>query len=244
MKKIILILIVSILSAQYVKSQVLISLLFGDKLNSDKIEFGLEGGFNFSTIRNLPESSRYLTTLNLGMYFDIKLDENLFIHTGVLVKSPMGVANLKPYELGEPDLDSVLADGRVDRRLGYFNVPVLLRYRFFDYTHIEGGINMGLRNKAVDEFTVDVFDKEDLVFKSDVGDDYKRIDIGFMVGVGYKLVKGTGANLGVRYYLGMANILKDNPGDPQRNSSIYIYGGIPIGAGKAKKKREAKEKEG
>ena len=32
--------------------QVLISLLLGDKLNTGKIEFGLEGGFNWSNFHN------------------------------------------------------------------------------------------------------------------------------------------------------------------------------------------------
>ncbi|WP_417199498.1 hypothetical protein [Bizionia sp.] len=34
-------------SVQAVSSQVLITLLLGDKLNSPNIEFGLEGGYNF-----------------------------------------------------------------------------------------------------------------------------------------------------------------------------------------------------
>lgn len=37
-------------------SQVLISLIFGDKLNSPFLEFGLEGGANFSTITDLNTS--------------------------------------------------------------------------------------------------------------------------------------------------------------------------------------------
>jgi hypothetical protein len=51
MKK--LLLVATLLYIQSVNSQVLISLIFGDKLNSPKVEFGLEGGANFSTITNL-----------------------------------------------------------------------------------------------------------------------------------------------------------------------------------------------
>jgi len=49
-----------------VQSQVLISLLFGDKLNSDGLEFGLEGGLNFSKISGL-EANKSLRALNLGL---------------------------------------------------------------------------------------------------------------------------------------------------------------------------------
>ena len=50
-------------------SQVLISLVFGDKLNSDGLEFGLEGGFNYSDISDLDADKR-LSSFNLGFYFD------------------------------------------------------------------------------------------------------------------------------------------------------------------------------
>jgi len=51
-------------SIQQAYSQILISLLFGDKLNSEKLEFGLDGGFNFSQMSNF-ESSKPLTTFNV-----------------------------------------------------------------------------------------------------------------------------------------------------------------------------------
>ena len=41
------------------------------------------------------------------------------------------------------------------------------------------------------------------------------------------------------------DILKDNPGSAQRNSSFYLYASIPIGAGEkaqAKQAERAKEK--
>ncbi|MDZ7635190.1 MAG: hypothetical protein U5L72_12495 [Bacteroidales bacterium] len=65
-------------------SQVLISLLFGDALNTDKIEFGLDGGVNFANIANL-ETSKSLPLFNLGFDFDIKLKNQLMLHTGVMV---------------------------------------------------------------------------------------------------------------------------------------------------------------
>ena len=65
------------LSGYFAHSQVLISLLFGDKLNSDGLEFGLEGGMNFSNISNL-EGDKALSSFNLGFYFDIRL-KKLFL---------------------------------------------------------------------------------------------------------------------------------------------------------------------
>src|SRR5215217_7107665 len=92
-------------------SQVLISILLGDKLNSGKIEFGLEGGVNWSTIQNLDGAKR-LTGFNLGFYFDIKLkNPSWMLNTGVIVKSPMGAAGLPMYSLNDARLDSAFVGG-------------------------------------------------------------------------------------------------------------------------------------
>jgi hypothetical protein len=74
---------------QSAHGQVIISLLFGDKLNSGKVEFGLDGGVNFSSL-TANSGSNPLTAFNLGFYFDIKTSERWMIHTGVIVKSTMG----------------------------------------------------------------------------------------------------------------------------------------------------------
>ena len=80
-------------------AQVLISLVFGDKLNSNKIEFGLDGGISMSNLEGLP-ISKPRTAFNLGFYFDIKLrDTSWMVHTGVMVKSSFGARKLPVYSL-------------------------------------------------------------------------------------------------------------------------------------------------
>ena len=119
----------------------------------------------------------------------------------------------------------------------------MLMYRFYGPLFVELGPQLGLLYKATDEFTQDVFDKNDLLFINNIRDEYRRIDAGLTGGLGYKFQKGPGMKIGVRYYLGLTEILKENPGDPQKNRSLYLYASIPIGAGKAKAKREAEAKE-
>ena len=233
-KKLLIILSFLLLNVYSSKGQVLISLIFGDKLNSDKLEFGLDGGFNWSDISNL-DGSNAARGFHLGFYFDIKLKEQLFIHTGVIVKSPMGAEGLAPYPFGENELDSVLSTASVSRKLRYFNVPILLMYKFHGPFFVEFGPQLGLLSKATDEFDVKVFEKNDLIFTNDIRDEYRRIDAGVTGGLGYKFQKGLGMKLGVRYYHGLVNILKENDGKSQQNKSWYLYASVPIGAGKAKK---------
>jgi len=220
-------------------SQVLISLLLGDKLNSDKLEFGLDGGINYLNMSNSP-GDKYLFDWNLGFYFDFKIKPKLFIHTGVIVKSKMGTAGIAPYSLNNPYLDSAFVGGTVDRKLNYFNVPVLLRYRFIDYFHIEGGIQLGLRYKSYDYFSNEIYNEDDLTFKNYIEENYTLLDAGGVVGLGYKLKHGQGITIGVRYYYGFVDVDKVSSGS-QCNSAFYINGSIPIGKGKAEKKREEAE---
>jgi hypothetical protein len=241
MRKFAFIIFLIALAGNSARGQVLISLLLGDKLNSEKLEFGLDGGLNWSSLSNL-DNSKALGGLHLGFYFDIQLKDPLYLHTGVIVKSPMGAKGIAPYSVGDPDLDSVLVTASVERKLRYFNVPLLLKYKFSDHFFAELGPQLGLLYKAFDEFSTDEFDQDDLIFKLKIRDQYRRLDAGITAGVGYRILKGNGMNIGVRYYFGLVNILKDNPGGSERNSSFYTYVGIPIGAGRARAASDASEK--
>lgn len=211
-------------------AQVLISLLFGDKLNSPNIEFGLDGGVNFANMANL-EKSKMLPLFNLGFYFDIKLKNQWMLHTGVIVKSNQGADKLNIYPLGNEAMDTIFASGHVTRKISQFAVPILIKYRFSTYFHVEVGPMLSLRAKGFDYFKNKVKEEDDITYKLDIGDNYKRIDAGVMVGAGFKISKVLkSTQFGVRYYYSFVDPLKDNTGKPQYFSSLYLYCSIPIGA--------------
>jgi hypothetical protein len=216
-------------------SQILISILLGDKLNSDKLEFGLDGGLNLSNIGGI-NNAEMANRLNLGFYFDIKYkDTPWYFNTGVMVKSTMGAQNLAVYDLNNADLNNAFAGGSVDRRLSYFNVPLLIKYKFKSNFSVKAGPMLGLMNKSYDVFTNKVIDKEDLTYKLKIRDRYHPLDAGLMVGVDYRLLGGNGMNLGVHYYLGLVDITIEDDLPNQYNRSLYFSVGIPIGkAPKAK----------
>lgn len=235
MKKYFLILLLSLASFTS-RSQILISLVFGDKLNSGTVEFGLDGGANFTSLQGLNGSTS--TGFNLGFYFDIKTKSKWIIHTGVLVKSPMGVDGLSPYTLNIPELDTAFIGGEVQRNLRYFNVPVMFKYPLGKNFYAEGGIMLGLLYKGFDLFTQEINKPEDLTYQLDNRKNYHPLDAGVMAGLVYRLMGGNGMNLAVRYYYGFVDITLDDSGANVYNSSLYLAVGIPIGAGKAKEKKE------
>jgi len=225
-------------------SQVIISLIFGDELNSDKVRFGLDGGVNFSSLTS-PGEAKFIENFNLGLYFDIQLKEksNWYIHTGALLKSGMGARGIDLYSLDDAVLDSGFTGGSIERTLKYINIPGLVRYKFSQHFFVEIGPMIGILTKATDEFLNSVKNDDDHSFKNKVTGEYKWFDAGLQAGLGYHLLKGTGVNFGLRYYQGLMDINRENTSDPSLNQSLYLFVSIPVGAGeKAQAKKAAKEK--
>ncbi|MBL7861391.1 MAG: PorT family protein [Cyclobacteriaceae bacterium] len=226
------------------QGQVLISLLLGDKLNSGKVEFGLDGGVNFPDLRGL-ESGSMQGNFNIGFYFDIKTkNPNWLFHTGVLVKSTLGADALPVYSLNDPDLDNAFVGGAVQRKINYFNVPFAMKYKFNKHFYAIGGIMPSLRNKANDFFTNEI-NNDELEYKRDIRKEIHQLDFGLVGGVGYRLMAGNGMNLTLRYYYGLVDVVIDDTSPQQYNTSLYLAVGIPIGVGKAQEraaKKSAEEK--
>jgi hypothetical protein len=248
MKKILIFVLIAVVFSTTittkVQSQVLIALLFGDKLNSPGIKFGLDGGVNFSSLTNI-SSAKLTTGYYLGLYFDflLKQNTNWYIHTGLMLKSEMGATGLEPYSLNSPGLDSTFYDGHIKRELGYINLPILVRYKFKNQLFLEAGPLLGVLVEATDVFYNTVNEKNDISYKNNIYKQCNWFDIGGMGGFGYHFMKGTGIDLGLRYYYGFMNILSNSYFHPGHNNSFYIYISIPVGAGeKSKAKKAEKER--
>jgi hypothetical protein len=215
------------------KAQILISLLFGDALNSDKIEFGLTGGLNHSWILDIEESSG-MSNFHLGFYFHINMFENSFLSTGVLVKSNVGAQGMSTYPIGDPEFDNVYGPGELEKQINYFYVPVLWHQRINNRFFLEGGLQLGLRGRAYDIFHLEDAYEGELAYKRDIRDEIKALDSGLLAGVGYKFNKEIKSiAVGVKYYYGWMDVSKLED-LTIRNSSIYIYMKIPIGTGSKK----------
>lgn len=243
MRKITLIVLILTMSVSMVQSQVLISLLFGDKLNSETIKFGLDGGMNVSSISGL-DSKKPLVTWNLGFYFDFMLKKNphWYLHTGVLVKSTMGAKDIEYVPVGDSTLDAVFSAGQKDRKLNYFNVPILIKYKLDNGLFFELGPMLSLLYKSYDVYNGE-YEGEDLTLAVSTKEEANRLDVGVEGGIGYYLRKRNGIYVGIRYYQGLRNIERDVAQLSQLNSTFFLYASIPIGAGEKAKAKNAAAKE-
>ena len=242
MKKIFLTIIISTLSL-HLNSQVLLSLIFGDKLNSDAIEFGLDGGLSFTKIYNL-DSKKYLNDWYLGFYFDLKTKAHFNVYTGVHIKSTLGAGKLTPKDLEDLDVKPVLdpegnpIEGNYSQKLHTFVVPMLIRKYLKNNIYFEAGPQLGLTFKTFVEFKEKTKSRETLVkLYNNSSTNWFEADV--VAGAGYKLKKGTGWAFGVQYFYGLTNVYKNRSGT--KNSGFFIRATVPIGKKKAMKRREMEE---
>jgi Outer membrane protein beta-barrel domain len=209
-------------------AQVLISLIFGDELNTGNIEFGLDGGLNWTQINGI-ENADYLMGWNLGFYFDIKLSDPWMINTGVVVKGNMGAEGIPVYSLNDPELDNLFVDGSVTRKLNYFSVPIMIKYKFENNIYVKVGVQLGLMYNGYDTFIKSVKEEDDLQHEVKIKDQYHPLDAGLAFGVGYRLMGGDGMNIGFQYYYGLIDVRIDDSTPSELNQAVYFNVGIPIG---------------
>jgi hypothetical protein len=210
--------------------QVLITLIFGDKLNSPGLEFGLEGGVNIMQITGL-QSPRALPRFNLGFYFDIRLKNQWYLYTGVLVKSGMGSNKLTYNDLIALESEIIADGGTFSQRLESFIVPVLIRRRIFKLGYIEAGPQLAY---VYDGFIRHTYSDGDIDFdiQENNRDQLNRIDAGFVLGAGFRLREGVSPSFGVKYYFGLTEVYQNVSG--YQNRGWFMKAHFPIGATKAK----------
>ncbi len=228
MKKIILIISLAVFSANTASSQVVIALLFGDKLNSDKLQFGLLVG---PTLKDITGTTSSLDVgVNLGLFLNVKLNDNFYFHPEAIPKLSLGAKNITPYPVGDVLLDSLFANGSVRRSIKAMGLPLLIRYRVAGRFFVEAGPQVNLTLRVKDVFETDVNENK-LSYTTKVTNQFTTLDAGYVLGIAYKfLPSNQSIALDIRYYGGLTDIMKTAPGR-QTNSAWTLNVYIPIGSG-------------
>ena len=224
---------ISMLSVTPVRAQLLMALIFGDKLNNGNLTFGIALGGNWSTLGGYNDN-KSLRSFAAGLHFAWKVNPKFYLQGEAMASTPGGADEMPKYSLGMP-LDSIYAEGTLSRKINYFGLTLAPRYHFYKSLFVEGGAIINMRsNKVYDTFEVE---NEDVTqtHKEQLKDGITRFDAGAMGGVGCVLKNGEGIKFGVRYYYGMVDIFKNDAG-MNNNSCFSIFGAVPVGRNKAKAK--------
>ncbi|HEY9168136.1 MAG TPA: porin family protein [Lutibacter sp.] len=190
MKKILLIISLTILTITAVKSQ-------------EKIQFGVKGGINFTNITsNELYNKEYKTGFHVGVLVEIPFGNKFSLQPEILY-STQGVKGEMPmyYDFiypGGPAPQPVMGEYKLD----YIQIPVLAKIYVVKNFSLEIGPSFN--------FLVN----DELIYNSwtstDIG---KSFEFSGIVGLSYKIKNGFFAN--ARYFHGFTNALDSNFSEPK-----------------------------
>jgi opacity protein-like surface antigen len=166
--------------------------------NAQGVKFGVKGGISLTNLTgdDIEDNSSKVGFL-VGGFAEIKLTEKFAIQPELLFAT-QGTK----FEADGDDLKY---------NLNYLNVPVMAKFYVADKFSLEAGPQIGFllsaKAKAGDE-------------DEDVKDFFKSVDFGVNFGAGYDFTENLSA--GVRYNLGLANILDTEEGnDSKIKNSVF-----------------------
>lgn len=165
-------------------------------VQAQDITFGAKIGLNLSTLQPDLTDPATRTSFHLGGMAEIPLMDDFSIQPELLFSS-QGVKD-------ESDDDEQVI-------LNYLAIPVMAKYYVADNLSIEGGPQLGILLKAEVEDDGETFD---------IKDNTKSTDIGFALGLGYKL--DNGVNFGARYFFGSDINDIDSDSDKIKNRVIQF----------------------
>ncbi len=232
MKKLMLIfgMILAFSQAVYGQAAILV-LLFGDKVASENFYFSLKAGANITNISNT-EAEKKNIGFNFGLVANIKLSDRLSLVPEFAPLSPKGNRDVPIMSTGDPALDSLLINpDKTQRKLNYIDVPVILRYKVAERFFIGVGPQIGFLTSAVDIYQSSPLDGNPLTYEKNIKSKLNSIDYGLVFDAMYSvsnLLGGKGIDFHLRYYWGMADILKDNTGSALNNHVFHITASFPF----------------
>lgn len=181
-------------------------------------EFGIKGGVNMSNLYSDDvDDENVLWGFNAGVFAAFPIADNVFIQPEILYTT-------KGAEL---EYNSDIASGTSKFKLGYVEVPLLVRFNLTENFNIHvGGYASYLVNAKV---TNDTDGGDGLDFDEDLdADDFERFDAGLSAGIG---VDFNPVSVGLRYNYGLTTIGKERefagtsytfPDAKNSNLSLYV----------------------
>jgi hypothetical protein len=242
-RAIVLTLIVSLLGVLLAppaaQSQVLISLLLGDKVSSEKFHLGVEGGLNLSDLNGLGDT-KLRTGLSIGVIGEWRFARNWYLQPALLPFYWAGAKNL-PESLfpPPPEVEDIVSGNEILLRTKYFAIPVLLKYGVADNRLLFGvGPQVGFLLSAEDTYKGTSVNGNQVTIDEDVEGMLASTDAGVLFNVEWKVRLGFSPSVVARYYLGLVDTIENNPGDAVYNRVLSILLTIPIGGDSSKEEGE------
>ena len=178
--------------------------------NAQDVKYGAKAGLNISSMTgDGTEDVSSKIGFQVGGFAEIKISDKFAIQPELLYSAQGAKAKLSEEGVSI----------KATQKLAYLNIPVMAKYYVTEGFSLEAGPQLGFLLSAEQEATVS-FEGESVTDSADNKEDFNSIDFGFNLGAGYDVTENI--NLGVRYSIGLSNIVKDSEDFKQNNSNIAI----------------------
>lgn len=186
---------------------------------AQEVKYGAKAGLNLATLNGDVEDAKSLIGAHLGGFVEIKINEKFSFQPELLYS----IQGAKSEEILWNDGFTV---EKINNKfkLGYMNIPLMLKYHVKQGFFVEFGPQVGFLISAKNDYDYTeyyVSDGEVYISESDsedIKDKFKSIDFGMNFGLGYNFTDNVSA--GIRYNLGLSNILEDS-GDFEAQNSVF-----------------------
>ena len=173
--------------------------------NAQETKFGVKGGVNFANFSGDVEDNSSKVGFNVGGFAEIKLSDKFYLQPELLF-STQG-AQEEYTENG--------GNYKVKANLSYLNIPLMAKLYVADGFSLEAGPQIGFLTSA--KYKVEFGGNESEV---DAKEEFESTDFGFNLGAGYDFTANLSA--GVRYNLGLTNIVKNSGEDEVKNTVLSV----------------------
>jgi len=181
---------------------VFVSITISVSVQSQTFSGGLRGGINFAQWKqNIQISSTQTGTISTALTTDSRTGYLIGIYYTIMFSENVG---LQP-ELFYNSVGS--RSGSSSISINYASLPIFLRYNITNQFHLLGGPQIGYLISADGQNTSPTGGAT-----TNIKDNINSIDISGVFGIGVDLRK---INLGLRYSIGLTNIIKNPTGSSQ-----------------------------
>ena len=202
-------------------------IIFGDKLSNDKMQSGANISVSMANFAGL-NGATYQPSWALGGYTEISLSNHWKIQPEFVFKSPSGASNLGNYFQIEGMPDSLFSESKVYADVVSFSIPIYIKYRTkYMGFGIGPQVSLAYASKLVEKEKTSY--GQEITVKDKFKSHMHAIDFGITGLVEFYLTpqkQATSMRIGLKYYYGITNPLKDYSG--VHNSVFMLSFGIPI----------------
>jgi hypothetical protein len=230
MNKLTLVIACIILTVKIASAQALLIILFGDKLSTEKFQMGINADVSYTNLNGY-DGTKYRWDWAFGAFGEIRLNDHWSLQPEITVKTPAGAKEIPGLNPGNPILDSLFNGVSVTRKMNYLTLPIYVKYKTGKFGFALGP-QIGYLTGATDYYEGSTIVGDQFTLQKGVTGLHNRWDAGATVLLDFIFKpqkKMRSMRLGLKYYIGLTDIVKDNPGDAVTNSIFLLSLGIPVG---------------